>query len=43
MKISKPLVIPINPINLINQGLRLADAENKKRMPNINGKIERIF
>jgi len=43
MKINKPLAIPINPIILINHGLQVADAENIKIIPNINGKIDSIL
>jgi hypothetical protein len=43
MKINKPLAIPKKPIILINHGWQVADAENKNRMPNINGKIDSIL
>jgi hypothetical protein len=33
----------MSPINLISHGIRVVDAEKIKRMPNINGKAERIF
>jgi len=43
MKINKPFAIPKNPIVLINHGWQVADADNKKSIPNINGKIDSIL
>jgi hypothetical protein len=42
-KEATPLMTPMNPNNLISHGIRVADAEKIKRMPNINGKAERTF
>ena len=42
-KKTTPSMTAMSPINLINHGIRVADAEKIKRMPNINGKAERIF
>jgi len=33
----------MSPITLKSHGIRVAGAERIKRMPNINGKVERIF
>jgi hypothetical protein len=38
-----PSITAISPINLRNQGILVADAERIKRIPNINGKAERVF
>jgi hypothetical protein len=42
-KKTTPSMTAMSPINLISHGIRVADAEKIKRMPNINGKAERIF
>jgi hypothetical protein len=43
IKKATPLMTPMNPINLIIHGILVTDAEKIKRMPNINGRAERIF
>jgi len=38
-----PSMTAMNPMNLRNHGILVADAERIKRIPNTNGKAERIF
>jgi hypothetical protein len=38
-----PSMTAMSPINLKSHGIRVVDAEKIKRIPNINGKTERIF
>ena len=42
-KKTTPSMTPMSPINLISHGIRVADAEKIKRIPNINGKAEKNF
>ena len=42
-KKTTPSMTAMSPINLINHGIRVADAERIKRMPNIKGIVKRIF
>jgi hypothetical protein len=42
-KKTTPSIKAMSPINLISHGIRVDDAEKIKRIPNINGKTERIF
>jgi hypothetical protein len=43
IKKTTPSMTAMSPINLIIHGILVADAEKIKRMPNINGRAERIF
>ena len=43
IKKTTPSMTAISPINLKSHGIHVADAESIKRIPNINGKAERIF
>jgi hypothetical protein len=38
-----PSITAMSPMNLKNHGILVADAESINRIPNINGKAERIF
>jgi len=43
IKKTTPSMRAMSPMNLKNHGILVADAERIKRIPNINGKAERIF
>jgi hypothetical protein len=43
IKKTTPSMTAMSPINLKNHGILVADAERIKRIPNINGKAERVF
>jgi len=43
IKKTTPSMTAMSPIALISHGMRVADAERIKRMPNINGMAKRIF
>jgi len=42
-KNTTPSMTAMSPMNLKSHGICVVDAERIKRMPNINGKAERIF
>jgi hypothetical protein len=42
-KKTTPSIKAMSPITLISHGMRVAGAERINRLPNTNGKAERIF
>jgi hypothetical protein len=43
VKKTKPSITAMSPMNLRNHGILVDEAERIKRIPNINGKVARIF